>query len=166
MRLVSFLWEIVFTLCLWPEINKLDCVIVKNVHRIFLQGAFFNCSHPKISKYKKKTKYPNCSHPKISKYRKKTKYPNCSHPKISKYKKKNKVSELFPPKNVLSVEKVKVLEQTKRDTEFSAAIGMLYHFCADIVARPLVFIFHYSFILFLHMRDLSPENWTCELVDI
>ena len=32
-----------------------------------IQGAFFNCSHPKISKYKKKTKYPNCSHPKISK---------------------------------------------------------------------------------------------------
>ena len=47
----------------------------------------------------------NCSHPKISKYQKKTKYPNCSHPKISKYKKKNKVSELFPPKNVLSVER-------------------------------------------------------------
>jgi len=82
-RLVPFLWEIVFTLCLWPEINKLDCVIVTNVHRIFLQGAFFNCSHPKISKYKKKTKYPNCSHPKISKYKKKTKYPNCSHPKMS-----------------------------------------------------------------------------------
>jgi len=47
----------------------------------------------------------NCSYPKISKYKKKTKYPNCSHPKISKYKKKNKVSELFPPKNVLSVER-------------------------------------------------------------
>ena len=44
---------------------------------------FFYCSHPKISKYKKKTKYPNCSHPKISKYKKKTKYPNCSHPKMS-----------------------------------------------------------------------------------
>ena len=49
----------------------------------YIQGAFFNCSHPKISKYKKKTKYPNCSHPKISKYKKKTKYPNCSHPKMS-----------------------------------------------------------------------------------
>ena len=23
-------------------------------------GWFFNCFHPKISKYKKKTKYPNC----------------------------------------------------------------------------------------------------------
>ena len=32
-----------------------------------IQGGFFNCSHPKISKYKKKTKYPNCSHPKMSK---------------------------------------------------------------------------------------------------
>ena len=27
-----------------------------------------------------------------------------------------------------------------------------------------VFIFHYSFILFLHMRELSPEK--CELVNI
>ena len=27
-----------------------------------VQGGFFNCSHPKISKYKKKSKYPNCSH--------------------------------------------------------------------------------------------------------
>ena len=69
-----------------------------------------------------------------------------------------------PTQKCLSVEKVKALEQTKRDTEFSAAIGMLYYFCADIVASPLVFIFHYSFILFLHMRDLSPEK--CELVDI
>jgi len=62
------------------------------------------------------------------------------------------------------VEKVKELEQTNRDTEFSAAIGMLYYFCADIVASSLVFIFHYSFILFLQMHDLSPEK--CKLVDI
>ena len=28
----------------------------------YIQGGFFNCSHPKISKYKKKPKYTNCSH--------------------------------------------------------------------------------------------------------
>ena len=27
-----------------------------------IQGGFFNCSHPKVSKYKKKPKYTNCSH--------------------------------------------------------------------------------------------------------
>ena len=37
--------------------------ILKNWKVVYIQGAFFNCSHPKISKYKKKTKYPNCSHP-------------------------------------------------------------------------------------------------------
>ena len=42
-----------------------------------IQGAFFNCSHPKISKRQpvsklrpKKLEYPNCSHPfNTSKYR-------------------------------------------------------------------------------------------------
>ena len=29
--------------------------------QFFIQGGFFNCSHPKISKYKKKPKYTNCS---------------------------------------------------------------------------------------------------------
>ena len=29
---------------------------------MLIQGGFFNCSHPKISKYKKKPKYTNCSH--------------------------------------------------------------------------------------------------------
>ena len=37
----------------------------------YIQGGFFNCSHPKVSKYKKKPKYRNCSHgnsSEISKY--------------------------------------------------------------------------------------------------
>ena len=32
------------------------------VHMLMYRVVFFNCSHPKFSKYKKKTKYPNCSH--------------------------------------------------------------------------------------------------------
>ena len=34
---------------------------------IMYRVLFFNCSHPKFSKYKKKTKYQNCSHSKFSK---------------------------------------------------------------------------------------------------
>merc|ERR1712001_224067 len=67
-----------------------------------IQGAFFNCSHPKISKCQpvsklrpKKLEYQNCSHPKKNKERKKLKYPNCSHPK--KKKKKKKKNPPFPP---------------------------------------------------------------------
>ena len=59
-----------------------------------VQGAFFNCSHPKISKCQpvsklrpKKLEYQNCSHPKKNKERKKLKYPNCSHPKKTKKEK-------------------------------------------------------------------------------
>ena len=52
-----------------------------------LQGAFFNCSHPKVSKCQP-----------VSKLRpKKLEYQNCSHPKKKQRKKKVKVSELFPP---------------------------------------------------------------------
>ena len=32
------------------------------LRKSFIQGGLFNCSHPKISKYKKKPKYINCSH--------------------------------------------------------------------------------------------------------
>ena len=52
-----------------------------------VQGAFFNCSHPKISKCQP-----------VSKLRpKKLEYQNCSHPKKKQRKKKVKVPELFPP---------------------------------------------------------------------
>ena len=62
--------------------------------QVDIQGAFFNCSHPKISKCQpvsklrpKKLEYQNCSHPKKNKERKKLEYPNCSHPfNISKYR--------------------------------------------------------------------------------
>ena len=35
-----------------------NCVLKMIKYRV----VFFNCSHPKISKYKKKPKYTNCSH--------------------------------------------------------------------------------------------------------
>ena len=62
--------------------------------QVDIQGAFFNCSHPKISKCQpvskltpQKLEYQNCSHPKKNKERKKLKYPNCSHPKKTKREK-------------------------------------------------------------------------------
>ena len=77
------------------------CVHILYIYHI--QGAFFNCSHPKISKCQpvskltpQKLEYQNCSHPKKNKERKKLKYPNCSHPK-KKREKKVRVPELFPP---------------------------------------------------------------------
>ena len=44
---------------------------------MLIQGGFFNCSHPKISKYKKKPKYTNCSRGNSSEMSK-SKYCNCS----------------------------------------------------------------------------------------
>ena len=52
-----------------------------------IQGAFFNCSHPKISKCQPVSKLTS----------QKLEYQNCSHPKKKQRKKKVKVSELFPP---------------------------------------------------------------------
>ena len=58
-----------------------------NIDFKYIQGAFFNCSHPKVSKCQP-----------VSKLRpKKLEYQNCSHPKKKQRKKKVKVSELFPP---------------------------------------------------------------------
>ena len=81
-----------------------------------IQGGFFNCSHPKFSKYKKKTKYPNCSYPKFSKYKKKIKYLNCSHPKISE------------------CGKVKILKQTnKKHRIFNSDKTLLLVLCASVI---------------------------------
>ena len=73
---------------------KLIRLVILSFLGVYVQGAFFNCSHPKISKCQpvsklrpKKLEYQNCSHPKKNKERKKLKYPNCSHPKKTKREK-------------------------------------------------------------------------------
>ena len=95
--------------------------------------VFFNCSYPKFSKYKKKTKYRNCSYPKISKYKKKTKYPNCSYPKFSKYKKKIKYLNCSHPK-ISECGKVKILKQTnKKHRIFNSNKTLLLVLCASVI---------------------------------
>ena len=54
----------------WPITTVAKC----QIWNIYVQGAFFNCSHPKISKRQpvsklrpKKLEYQNCSHPKKTK---------------------------------------------------------------------------------------------------